>query len=185
MNLDPILHKLDDYQRFTPTTAIYPKEFALPYLGLGMCDEAVELDEAVAQTMSTVASTRGLRLAILKELGDVYWYLAQLLLIKEITLGDMYAAALQADANFEGSRDGVGRYIMHVTGKIAGKIKKELRDGKDCRDFLIETVPLLVRALDAMGAGIDAHITEVVSANRVKLEDRRERNVLQGSGDNR
>ena len=35
--------QLTDYQVWTRTTAIYPKEKALDYLGLGLCSEAGEV----------------------------------------------------------------------------------------------------------------------------------------------
>lgn len=66
---------LNDYQKFTRTTAIYPKEQALTYLGLGLASEAGE----VAGKLKKMIRDGGVNvLALQDELGDVFWYLARL-----------------------------------------------------------------------------------------------------------
>jgi NTP pyrophosphatase (non-canonical NTP hydrolase) len=67
--------RLHDYQEFSRTTAIYPKDRALDYLGLGLASEAGE----VAGKLKKRIRDNGLDvMATVDEIGDVFWYLARL-----------------------------------------------------------------------------------------------------------
>jgi len=70
-------------------------------------------------------------------------------------------------------------------GEVAEKVKKHIRDGKELdEDFAKELgdVPwYLTRLVDEL----DADMSEVAEANLDKLFDRKERDKIQGSGDNR
>lgn len=100
-----------DYQEFTRTTAIYPKNKELDYCTLGMCAESGEFANLVKKV--TRDNTPILRERALQELGDVVWYLVRL-----------------------------------------------------CDHF-------------------NTNIPELMETNYLKLIDRKERNVLNGSGDDR
>lgn len=66
---------LSDYQKWTRETAIYPREAALDYLGLGLTSEAGE----VAGKLKKRIRDGGVDvMSLLSEIGDVYWYLARL-----------------------------------------------------------------------------------------------------------
>ncbi len=66
---------LTEYQNFTKTTAIYPKEKAFEYLGLGLTSEAGE----VAGKLKKVIRDGGVDvMTILDEVGDVFWYAVRL-----------------------------------------------------------------------------------------------------------
>lgn len=69
-----------NYQRLTDTTAIYPREFALEYLTLGLVGEAGEVANKVKKVFRDYDGqlTVDIRAQILDELGDVMWYVAQL-----------------------------------------------------------------------------------------------------------
>jgi len=65
----------NDYQEWTRTTAIYPKDTALTYLGLGLASEAGE----VTGKISKMIRDGGLNvLDTLDEVGDVLWYCARI-----------------------------------------------------------------------------------------------------------
>lgn len=65
----------NEYQNWTRTTAIYPKDRALDYLGLGLTSEAGE----VAGKLKKRLRDGGINvLSLIDEIGDVYWYLARL-----------------------------------------------------------------------------------------------------------
>jgi len=70
-------------------------------------------------------------------------------------------------------------------GEVAEKLKKQIRDGKELdEDFakeLGDCVWYLARLIDELGADF----SEVAEANLDKLFDRKERDKLSGSGDNR
>jgi len=65
----------NEYQNWTRTTAIYPKDRALDYLGLGLTSEAGE----VAGKLKKRIRDGGVDvMSLIDEIGDVYWYLARL-----------------------------------------------------------------------------------------------------------
>lgn len=69
---------LADYQRFTPTTAIYPADRALEYLALGLVSEAGEVAGVVKKWLRDGTDDATLKAKLAGELGDVCWYLSQL-----------------------------------------------------------------------------------------------------------
>ena len=70
---------LNEYQEMAAKTAIYPANNALPYLSLGLAAEAGEVADKVAKYY------RGDKTldpkALMTEVGDVLWFVAQLSLI--------------------------------------------------------------------------------------------------------
>ena len=76
--------------------------------------------------------------------------------------------------------------LASEAGEVAGLMKKELRDSPefDAGKWIGEIGDVLwytTRLLDAFGLTLE----EVLEANYNKLNSRKERNVLGGSGDNR
>jgi NTP pyrophosphatase (non-canonical NTP hydrolase) len=71
---------LGEYQSASRRTAEYPREAWLSYPALGLAGEAGEVAEhakkAIRDDGGTVTDER--RAAMVKELGDVLWYTAQL-----------------------------------------------------------------------------------------------------------
>lgn len=66
----------DDYQEWTRSTAIYPRESALEYTVLGLVSEAGEVAGKVKKIIRD-GDDGPLRDAAIAELGDVLWYLAR------------------------------------------------------------------------------------------------------------
>lgn len=79
--------------------------------------------------------------------------------------------------------------LSEETGELLGKIAKALRDGVSDPAAYRESVKkeagdvlwMLARLLDDMGIAL----SDVAAMNIEKLEDRKNRDVLGGSGDNR
>jgi NTP pyrophosphatase (non-canonical NTP hydrolase) len=67
---------MKEYQEFTRTTAIYPKEKALEYLTLGLCSESGEVCAALKRQIR--GDEIDLKKQVLAELGDVVWYITRL-----------------------------------------------------------------------------------------------------------
>ena len=103
-------NKLKEYQEFTRTTAIYPKEKALEYLGLGLCSES---------------------------------------------------------------------------GETAGKIKKQIRDGVDLKQQILDELGDCLWYISEIASELNTDLEQVLDSNTAKLKDRKARDVLKGSGDNR
>lgn len=65
----------DEYQKFTQTTAFYPKGAAVGYCALGLAGEAGEVANNVKKI---IRDNQNKTAAIVDELGDVLWYIARL-----------------------------------------------------------------------------------------------------------
>ncbi len=103
---------LEEYQAFTPTTAVYPVDRALEYLGLGLASEAGEVAGVVKKWIRDGATPEVLREKLAAELGDVCWYLAQLCNEVGLDLGEVFAAnmAKLKDRQARGKIAGSGDY---------------------------------------------------------------------------
>jgi NTP pyrophosphatase (non-canonical NTP hydrolase) len=83
----------DKYQELADTTAIYPEHGtrslrAIEYCALGLASEAGEVAGKVKKLMRDGDSDEK-RLAIVKEIGDCFWYIAQALReLGDIGMGD-------------------------------------------------------------------------------------------------
>lgn len=68
--------QLNEYQEWTKTTAIYPPDFALMYLLLGLGSEVGEVQDKIKKFIrdDTLDSE-----AFLLEVGDCFWYLVRIL----------------------------------------------------------------------------------------------------------
>lgn len=80
--------------------------------------------------------------------------------------------------------------LVGEAGEVANKVKKVLRDNngemtpeitEKIGDEIGDTMWYVVRLLDELGLDI----REILQKNHDKLEDRKARNKIQGSGDNR
>lgn len=72
------------------------------------------------------------------------------------------------------------------TGEIAEKIKKHIRDGKELdKEDLKKELGDVLWYLSALAGDLGIDLQDVALTNYLKLKSRKERNVIQGSGDNR
>lgn len=181
-----------DYLVFTDTVARYPKEIEKLYLALGLCDETC--DEF------TRSLEHGHAFDMFLELGDAQWYAARLCQ----AFGYSFPALIQA-AKMKRGTVGEGTLASVVTdlsmtaGAIAGRVKKEARDGHmwnaETRanfetvlrgmfvDFFVFSFVVIDRlwSRNAKIGNYDACLSE----NIKKLGGRLERGTLQGDGDHR
>lgn len=72
------VNKFNDYQDWSESTAIYPQEVAMSYLVTGLTAEAGEVSGKYAKYLRDNTSTLELEEALIKELGDVLWFVARL-----------------------------------------------------------------------------------------------------------
>lgn len=70
-------------------------------------------------------------------------------------------------------------------GEIAEKIKKFIRDGHIDHDALVKEMGDVLWYLSALASTFNVQLDDVATKNIEKLQSRRERGTLQGSGDNR
>jgi NTP pyrophosphatase (non-canonical NTP hydrolase) len=105
--------EFNEYQIKARKTAIYPVQYSVIYPTLGLAGESGEVAEKVKKFIRDKTTTEDLKSALVKELGDVLWYISNI------------------------------------------------------------------------ASDLDISLEEIVEINLIKLADRKNRNVLQCSGDNR
>lgn len=169
----------------TGTTAVYPgagtgSMGALTYVALGLMGEAAEAVEKEHDTDPA---------GLAAELGDVLWYLSRMAL----ECGSVAALAEAADlpAAERGPFPGSPVTALVVDcGRVGEIIKKAVGAGRAVltteQSSRLEQELTFVRgrwAWAVHASGLDP--AAVAAANLAKLSDRRERGVLQGSGDTR
>lgn len=181
---------LDDYQRFTDTVAVYPREHGLAYTALGLGDESAELYDVVTQYVHHLRISK--KEAILAECGDVLWYVAQLMkwVIEEdgfnwVHFSDLDRVAMKT-VDYEATLMGAaGRVVIHA-GFIAGRVKKHMRgDGKLQSEVIKQSLCHVLAGVEDIARFCNSNLVLVSTENRRKLESRQERGVLKGDGGDR
>ena len=161
---------LTTYQAAADTTAMYPnKGNNIFYPVLGLIGEFGEVTDAIM----TGSSTEN----ILKEHSDCLWYLSAICTELKIKLIEI-AERKEVD------------HPIRVLGQIAETTKKLMRDDNSViSQRHVDTLkPLLAKIFFRIKTTIemnDSTIEEVCDINIKKLADRKARNKIQGSGDNR
>jgi len=101
-----------------------------------------------------------------------------------------YQAAALKTAVYPGQGERLGLYyvslgIVNEAGEVAGKVKKLIRDGalieRQVADELSDVLWYLAMTADEIGYSLE----DIAQINVAKLSDRKDRGVLQGSGDTR
>jgi NTP pyrophosphatase (non-canonical NTP hydrolase) len=80
---------LNDYQRMARETAVYPREYGIIYPALGLAGEAGEAVEKVKKAVRKGGASYRSELdmqGLVKELGDVMWYIANIASDMGVTL---------------------------------------------------------------------------------------------------
>lgn len=92
---DRATYTFNEYQRDAAKTAIYPEKVALLYLGLKLSGEAGEVGELIAKAYRDDEGfiTAARKEKLLKELGDVLWYVSEL----ARRLGFMFSEVAEAN----------------------------------------------------------------------------------------
>lgn len=74
------MNDANEYQRWTDSTAIYPKDSSLSYVALGLTGEAGEIANKVKKIIRDDAGilTPERKRELISELGDVMWYVARM-----------------------------------------------------------------------------------------------------------
>lgn len=169
-----------DYQVAARSTAIYPKiGNNFPYVALGLVDETLEFLEKMTNGSDDTEK--------LKELGDVSWYISNC--YSELGLPMGKAPTYPVVYNY-GNECTTLDHILINCGKVAGLAKKAIRDDDGLvteeRSQKIKTLLEFIKndwveIVVAMGG----YPEEVLQGNLDKLQSRKDRGVLTGSGDNR
>lgn len=163
--------QFSEYAAKAKETAIYPEYLTVLYPTLGLVDEIGEFKEAVR-----VFEDPG---SILKEGGDVLWYVAAL--VNDLGLMEQV------------QRTSCGRpsALDISAAKICGLVKKTYRDDEgtfrpEVKQEITELLSAIYMRLDdALVNSIGCTIEQAMEMNIEKLQGRKNRGTLQGSGDDR
>lgn len=170
-----------DYAEQAAKTAVYPKEAVMyPFLGLaGECGE-------VLAVLSTTPLRPLNRQDLLKEIGDVCWYFAEVCR----ATGCDFAAAIDMSSFRDIGGISPRDQMPVVVGRICEIAKKTLRD--DRGQWTDKRKALLADSLHKLGGVLLAlcrfygiSLSDVLAANVEKLMSRLTRDKLHGDGDNR
>ncbi len=153
---------IEEYIRWTESTAVYPKEREQEYLRLGLLSEVGEVAGVLKRRVrdGEVAPEK-----LLAEMGDLLWYLARL---HRDTATWSEAAMLDKSDNRINGRHSLAD--LEILVEIAA-----LANGP------VPTIANFLRLLSRHNLTLE----EVMASNTAKLESRKQRNVIHGAGDER
>ena len=144
-------------------------EFALPsarnvqYLSLGLWGEVGELASLVAKSIRD--ETELDKTAVAKELGDVIWFVASSAMFMDA--GDDFTTLIN-DA------------------EVSDNARTLVEEAEAVLDATIRTdFPDLFDAIATLAHGVGYTLDEVLEMNLAKLQSRRDRGKITGSGDDR
>jgi len=149
---------LEEYQKQTADTVIYSHDIRMYYSVLGLIGEVGEFDEKVSNE------------EILQELGDIMWYCSQICNEYELRLKQIIGPPLT---------------LFRLTAKVAELVKKYFRDKKEIKQELEDLIGRIVNQVHILAKTTKRTVEQVMDMNIKKLQDRKDRNVLHGEGDNR
>lgn len=166
--------------------ALDGRDFAI--MGLGLCGETVEVLCALDGAQDAPGPTPDL----LKELGDVVFYAAVLAVARGIQLALPLhpTRAPTWSISDSAARLEQAYALVRPAGQLAELLKKYIRDGASPDEAALD------RKLGAQLQGVltawlslcylcGATPEEVLLLNQAKVNSRRDRGVMRGSGDNR
>lgn len=168
------------YQQQALSTAIYPLKREIEYTVLGLCSEVGEVGDAYMNSP---------RAEILKELGDVYWYVAATANALNCPLqhiADEYAG----DVDYVHGKAETILAVVAEAAAAAGVVKKAIRDNDGFlphagAERIKRNLGVILTHLEILCEWFSSTPGAVTAANLNKLADRKKRGVLAGSGDNR
>ena len=153
-------------------------------------EEWTEVQDAIKNRDSALR-----RECIVKELGDVMWYMAAI--CRELNTSIGAVAEGSGDSSpFTGelaTQDPMESLLVgyQYIGNIAGSVKKAIRDDNNTitqnrkHVILFNITGLLLTVNRAMCRHVGTTMKEVLQANIQKIQSRLARGVIKGEGDNR
>jgi NTP pyrophosphatase (non-canonical NTP hydrolase) len=156
---------IETYIRWTDTTAIYPQEREQEYLRLGLLSEVGEVAGVLKRRVRDGETAPE---KLLAETGDLLWYLARLHRNTEA-----WSEAAKLDVQSNGDHRGSEAQSVEDIDTLVQIAA--LTGGP------VQTVARFLRLLRRHNLTLN----EVITSNTAKLEGRKQRNTIQGAGDER
>jgi NTP pyrophosphatase (non-canonical NTP hydrolase) len=164
---------IEEYYIKSRGTAIYPdigNNYSYPLLGL--IEECSEVDEKIETGDNSIGN-------IMKELGDVYWYLSSCCFELKINFLELIKSPIETKLK-----------LSTEASKIAGYLKKIIRDDDgilvdEKKEKIILSLKKIVYIVNRYESEYRISKLDIMNTNLEKLFSRKSRGVLKGSGDNR
>jgi NTP pyrophosphatase (non-canonical NTP hydrolase) len=187
---------LKEYRVFTCSTNIVPPHNRVTYDTAGLVNEIAEFLDVV----DGIEKESFDRTKLVAELGDIMWYLTQLMYQYGIEIEKVFGEDLEdivvksiVDEKFKVDKTELRRNIRAHTlemirsiGKAYGYIKKYLRGDTGFKsDQFLNEMCAVIAWYKILLALCGTNIQEVLTNNVEKLSSRHERGVLKGDGDQR
>lgn len=183
------LAKVSEYGVFAKSVAIYQR-YSVPrnlsYLFCGVVEEFCEFKEAAAAGGGVSGDGNT---AVLKELGDVVWYLTTMCSELNVEIESLIKLEAEPLGQFEYTKV-LEDILLHI-GTIGGKIKKSIRDDGDeitreKGDVIIEGIMRIFHLINTcLCPYFKSTLLTVMELNVQKTQSRWKRGVVKGDGDNR
>lgn len=200
--------KLNDYQAATRSTAIYPGAAEGTPLGIAYCMLGLVSEVSETTLAWRMRLDRDYQKRTYEELKDVLWYIARLSDELDLTLVDVvhiwtgsrvetFEEAMAARTKpiyhlFDGpvAIDRAITQLVDRCGSLSGVIKKIIRDSDGVPDrtkrLAIGTqIGSVFNSTCSIMEWLGESVEQAAQENLDKLNDRMERGVIGGSGDNR
>jgi len=186
---------LEEYQKKAKSLAIYSDKYALLYPALGIVGECGEVAEKIKKMFrdDDGSMTQKRKDAILKELGDCCWYLANICCNTDMCLQVIYemrgSATIHAIRNLTVAR--LVLWMNRHANSLAEILEQQHYLGKDNfhpREKYTEIprhISHIITCIDTLGHTCGFTLKDIYTANIDKLTSRKERGVLGGDGDQR
>jgi len=179
---------ITEYQKLARSTAVYPNiDNNLMYPTLGLMGEFGEVAEKLKKAIrdDNYVITDAKKADIIKEVGDVYWYIGAVaseakIELQELNFGDQsfYIDHCDIYESLFFLHGTIGSVINYCRKIMVGNTTSYIGNLIHSLEFLVEELSRFLKKMD-----IDMNV--VLETNIAKLLDRKNRNVLSGSGDNR
>lgn len=175
--------RLDHYQGLASATAVYPdRGNNLFYPVMGLCGEVGELVEKV-----TFSKWNVVREDVLREAGDVCWYIAAVCSEIKVWLSAVGDRAAEKKQEFPPL---TVNQLTVQSGKVAERAKKIMRDragvcDADSREEIVEALAVIMIMVERLCVGVEGTLGGAMEGNLKKLKRRQEEGRIKGEGDNR
>ncbi len=182
------IKNLAEYPPLALGTAFYSKGNGredLLYLAMGLCGESGEVTEKFKKVLRDKdgAIDKHTRLLIAKELGDCLWYLTALCDFYKITLDNLLSHKIAPEDHGYSIYD-MSLGLSYWSGKI-GKRLSGIKSPFKISKGLTSEMASMLDYISSIAYTLGLSVVEIAQINLTKLQDRKDRNVLGGSGDNR
>ena len=114
-------------------------------------------------------------------------YMQDKLFINEVITPDLYENLASETAIFpkEKALEYLALGLTSEAGEVAGKVKKLIRDGKGDKKAIASEIGDVLWYCAMLAKETEVPLNDIMKDNLMKLNSRKERGSLAGSGDNR